>query len=578
MLPVADVLQTAGAVSAVVIAVVAALFLKKPSASILYSPLTWLLAGLWGVAAVSAVTSEAPFVSLTYFFFFSAFPLTALLFSVADPRPVIGVVRYSLLALGCVALVQFFTMPEMLKYGGTHWPFADNNSLGAVLAVGILLFLGDAVQRQGRAVWVPVMAAVILFAALMTTEGRAIMLVFAGVFVAFVALVRPFRPKILLVFFVAALVLLAGMTQSDLSIIHWTTDGAKTLQSVATHTWDTPNKLTGSRIMIWQSAREMFPHHPWLGTGIGTFFLYYPEYRNPWDDSAGFMAHNDLIQFAVEMGILAPILAVAMALYLVIRTKKSLCHDPTRRAVLPCLVIVLLAGHSLVNFNFYILPSLMILGLMLAWWNHEIISDTKPILLRTSARDSVAVFGVVFFLCPLWSLAISEYATTRAITSLSVGKVTDFSEQLNLADKMALGLNGRAILQAALFAEVTGDTKKAMSFLAAAEAVNPRQPKIYTERARLLLPDHPDAALTDAQKALALDPSRLESRELVADILDRMGRGADSYAVLKDGLNGMMRDPDPSGYYRRVQDLAIKYKDTDTQARVSVMMKDLFDQ
>jgi hypothetical protein len=72
--PVSDALQTAGAVTLLLFALgYIACTGQLPFKS---SPLTILIGLLWAVAAVSVICSHVPFVALTYFFFFSVFPVT----------------------------------------------------------------------------------------------------------------------------------------------------------------------------------------------------------------------------------------------------------------------------------------------------------------------------------------------------------------------------------------------------------------------------------------------------------------------------------------------------------------------
>lgn len=77
--------------------------------------------------------------------------------------------------------------------------------------------------------------------------------------------------------------------------------------------WDT-------RLAIWLTTLDVIQHHPWLGTGAGTFVYTYPATRSalvmsdprlaPYGASWTNAAHNDLLQFWSELGILGPMLLV----------------------------------------------------------------------------------------------------------------------------------------------------------------------------------------------------------------------------------------------------------------------------
>ncbi len=565
LFPVSDSLQTGFAVSAVMMAIGAVFLSRAPVIKINF--LTYAILALWAIAAFSCALSDVKFVSITFLYFFSAFPITFLLFSMMDTSIIFKCIRGILLVLGVSALVQFFWMPEMLKFGGTHWPFSDNNSLGAMLAVGTLLFWGETL-RGGKWQHANFIATLVMFASIMTTEGRAVALAFAGVWIVMTMLARPVTKKPVLAFLGAVLIVLGTMTASELSIPHWFTDGAQTIESFQTASVDEPNHLSGSRFMIWKSTIEMFVAHPLTGTGIGTFFIYYPEYRNPLDDSAGYMAHNDLLQFAAEMGFMAPILAVLIVGFVCVQTFKRIRkienQNDRLNLLIPFSAFVLVVGHSLVNFNFYILPSLMTTGFMLAVWNKQIATREYAVGMKKQVRDICVVFGIFIAFIPLWGVAISEYQVGKAADELGTGNVAAFAHHLNLADTTGLGLNGRAYLQAAIFAAGTKDTKRAVELLDRAERANPRMAQTYVERSKILQSTDKEAALVQARHAMLINPASLPARVQLADMLERMGQRKESYDVLKAGMIGMMRNPNPQSYYQRVATMALEFGDMHT--------------
>ncbi|WP_312283614.1 O-antigen ligase family protein, partial [Candidatus Igneacidithiobacillus taiwanensis] len=78
------------------------------------------------------------------------------------------------------------------------------------------------------------------------------------------------------------------------------------------------NIATVSRSLMWIATWHIFLSHPYLGTGLGSYFLFYPAYRLPGElASAGTYAHNDYIEFLAEGGLinLGFLLAFAGALF-----------------------------------------------------------------------------------------------------------------------------------------------------------------------------------------------------------------------------------------------------------------------
>lgn len=76
-----------------------------------------------------------------------------------------------------------------------------------------------------------------------------------------------------------------------------------------------------SRLSIWTSALNLIADHPLLGTGIDTFYLYFPQYANPdfyvMEEALNITAdreHNEILQFGVWGGI--PTMALYISLFI----------------------------------------------------------------------------------------------------------------------------------------------------------------------------------------------------------------------------------------------------------------------
>jgi len=130
---------------------------------------------------------------------------------------------------------------------------------------------------------------------------------------------------------------------------------------------------THHRLMIWQSTWAIIQDHPWLGTGLGTYKLFYAAYRNPAETgSSGDMAHNDYLQFLQEGGpiLLAFLLAFGLTnAWLIIKLLRlrgqRLSAELMETAGL-LLAISALFIHAMVNFIFYVLPLSIVTGIYLA--------------------------------------------------------------------------------------------------------------------------------------------------------------------------------------------------------------------
>jgi hypothetical protein len=136
----------------------------------------------------------------------------------------------------------------------------------------------------------------------------------------------------------------------------------------------------------------MYLSHPWLGTGIGSYFLNYPAYRLPGElASAGTYAHNDYLEYLAEGGLInlgfllsfAGILMYAMY-RLLYRAGKALQMSDEQRLTALGLVLGVFAitGHALGNFIFYNLPLSVLAGLFMAraWRIYGTSENTQPLL------------------------------------------------------------------------------------------------------------------------------------------------------------------------------------------------------
>lgn len=105
-----------------------------------------------------------------------------------------------------------------------------------------------------------------------------------------------------------------------------------------------------SRFPIWLTTWDIIKSHPW-GTGLGTFAAVYQTHRTE-TDTAGIFAHNDLLQFATELGWVAPIIFIGLLI------SAWRANDKTSRAVILGLFLM-----SMVEFQFYVPSIAMIFAL-----------------------------------------------------------------------------------------------------------------------------------------------------------------------------------------------------------------------
>jgi len=219
----------------------------------------------------------------------------------------------------------------------------------------------------------------------------------------------------------------------------------------------THNSSTVARSLMWIATWHIFLSHPYLGTGLGSYFLFYPAYRLPGElASAGTYAHNDYIEFLAEGGLinLGFLLAFAGALFyalyrLILRPARLGISEEDRYWALGLVLgVFAITGHALGNFIFYNLPLSILAGIFLAqaWRLYHRQGDTAPILPRLGIRHpQVVQFALLLLLvAATWFLALDA-----AVYGL-------FSNNTWL-DGVIANPNARAVflMRAARFLEIT---------------------------------------------------------------------------------------------------------------------------
>ncbi|MCB1563811.1 MAG: O-antigen ligase family protein, partial [Alphaproteobacteria bacterium] len=528
------------------------------------SPLLWIGGTFWALALTSVLLSEIRFVSFLYFCTLSLFPLSALTFFILrnNQKPVITLFLALMGLLALTAVVQYFFMPDILRFGRAHWPLSNPNTFAGLLSLGFFGAQGWMLSARNRLHSNMALGlSLLLIAAILTTGSRGAIVALAGGFALMILLAGNFRRK-----HWRCLTLTATGTAALLAAINLfaadTLQQATSTRLVATATGT--ESVLYDRPHIWAASWRMMQDHLWSGTGIGTFFLYYPQYRAGDFTSAGLMAHNDPLQFGVEMGVLAPILFYLFAAGAFIRSIRALraCppDDPRRIYVLaPLCALGALIAHAHISFHFHVPPTLIAGGGLLGFWlfwTGDILKDNAA-LYRFSAPPALLKTGLILALLAPAALFSawqgSEIMTSRAQKAALSGDIERFATALNTAGKLSGNRNARALVMAAsvkLTALEEGGfqmdetrraalTQSGMRLLETAELHNPRLSDIAYNKARFTALSTQEESGQTAfflRHALTLNPLHLPARRMLAALYDERGESAEAYTLLKDGL------------------------------------------
>ncbi|MEY8212536.1 MAG: O-antigen ligase family protein, partial [Gammaproteobacteria bacterium] len=119
----------------------------------------------------------------------------------------------------------------------------------------------------------------------------------------------------------------------------------------------TLNTISRDEVNIY--ALELFKDNLWTGTGAGSFYGVFPEYR---EEDVGMTyfnhAHNDYMQFAIELGLIGfiPLLTVAALSFVVALKAMRKRRDSLMRGLSFSSMMAIMAFgiHSTVDFNLQI--------------------------------------------------------------------------------------------------------------------------------------------------------------------------------------------------------------------------------
>ena len=590
-------------------------------------PVIYIGFAFWLVALLSIVFSDVPYVAYVFFFQFSLLPVAFLSFVLgheANKRLKIAGWGLSAVtaALAIFAIAQYLMLPDWLQSGrSVAYPIKNPNGLASLLALGVFagFSLALSTHRSGYVI-IAIILATLSGLGIYTTGGRAVFIAMVAAFAIMIALL-PSTTRSRQIRSLGVFAAIMGLGFFIFSI--FAPDGADSDRAgpaaEAGMTIQKADKWLGSRPEIWRGTRQMIRDNPLTGTGIGTFFLYYPEYRLQGDPSSGYMAHSEPLQFWAELGIAGPVLFYAFLVAGLIRTWRAgrigrTTTDPGQeRAYIRMIVAFCGLGvvivHAHVSYPLHISAILLAAGWHLAVWYHagSSLLNTAyarlhiPAVLSPRQREGIIGMilglGVFVILGALSPIVASEHYIHRAKRAAETGDVKAYARYVNMADKLGLGLNAKAYQMAATIPmgilesdkrlpadKVQKLFRQTQDLLGQALHYNPRLTQAYTykARARMAMAERTGASPapeTQAflRRALELNPKFLPAREALYQYYKSQGKTERAYKTLKAGMGWPYNRYDLRGYYRILSLEAIQNGALDLHARALKKLQGLRD-
>lgn len=396
---------------------------------------------LWLWMGISIFVGSAPVLSLQGFLMLGSLPLAFWLYTwLGDRESFWGQWAWVLLSIGLL-LAAFALYQELFTNGQPIAFFVQRNSLGAFL--NLLTLPVAALFLQQRSRWRRVclgLAVFVLFyaIALIRSYGVGIGFWLGLGLILILNLKTSNRRDLLLLLGLALLAHLLVRLHTGEGLDYFAAD----------HITRNVSNSTISRWTIWEAALRVVHDAPWYGKGLYSFSLAYAPYMPMTDTSSGQYAHNDYLQFWIELGFPGLVLVFALLVavfFRFVRWLRFVSIDHVKRGEVIGIFAGLLAiaAHSFVSYNFYILPTLLLFGLMLGRF-HDLTLPDRARLTRFKtttvfSRNGYRLIIVATLLLPLFliaTLAGSSYYQERAKQQMEHGKLLVAERSLNIAAKL----------------------------------------------------------------------------------------------------------------------------------------------
>ncbi len=408
-----------------------------------------IMLGLYALYIIASVGwSTVPYLSTQFMFFFCIIPFIFIVMIQTDDmfqwtRIHAAALLTVFAGLAVWAMIQYIFLFDVTDKR-IHHPMLNPNSLAGLFNMSLLAALALFVWAKKRIHMIAggVLLA-LLYAGLIVTQSRA-GIVFEAISV-LVFLTVMWRFPSLTMKKLAVIVAIAVIVPFVLDLVHTTALDKNLTKWAHESTYSSMN----DRYALMSGTWDMVKAHPWFGTGLSTFYFYYPRYRLPYDRSDGFFTHIDPLQFWAEMGIAAPIMFYGILILVLLRTIKAMKATPKDsnlrlEIMAPFCGLLAILMHAHMTFHLYILAMLFPIAFLFAYWyaaTEKALGLERTIITYDTKFKKYVVVGVVsavLLLSAQWitRAAITVSLTNEAAAYMQKGKFSDARDTLDFASKI----------------------------------------------------------------------------------------------------------------------------------------------
>ncbi len=359
--------------------------------------------------------------------------------------------------------------------------FVQQNTCAAYLNIVIFLLLAGWRRLVGlRLQVISSIFLAVLYFALFTIAGRGALLGnLAGLLFVYYSLVRSGQGRRLKNMTVCILVtfVLAGVL-NQWNVGSRFLDLGQDLVRIENAGGDAGNRSSVSeRLLIFRAGLDMLHDTPWYGSGYGSFHMRYPAYQSLQDTSSGQYAHNDYLQVLIELGYPGLLLVAGLAVLIIYSLLMVIWKHRVRQADLPEIfalfaLMTSISVHSLVSYNFYILPILILFSACLG--RYAVLSHPEGLV--TVKLDSKRGRRLFLFvsggLCLFFMLVF--------ILNISMNRAYEEGRELYMQDHI-IAAEDRFIRAQRLFDTENIRIARALVSLSAARSITDKQGLAYRQ-------------------------------------------------------------------------------------------------
>lgn len=155
------------------------------------------------------------------------------------------------------------------------------------------------------------------------------------------------------------LVLLSMLLSHLLTFYHWNGPSRLFLSANQYYLGEGFVEVEAARMMLWEKAIEMIYERPWVGHGADAFRLL--------SDTRFMQAHNDILQYSVEFGIVITLMLVGFVGYIITISLANCLRVASTENVVSFSILLAMLLQSLVDGILYHLPSLFLFCIVSAY-------------------------------------------------------------------------------------------------------------------------------------------------------------------------------------------------------------------